>query len=250
MKVMKKACGKPDSPGWGFTLIELLVVIAIIAILATLLFPMLSKGVNGALTTKSMANLKQIHLLVENYVNGKDGIYPPARSSVTNSYSDTERYWSRLVWEYNFGAFQGDPPSVMDAMKNSNYSKVMWCPLLVKRYGQDQHPIGRTSYSLNWFFAVASDGGGVRWDGNAAMSGRMEPYIVAGTLHPANPKFGTYAYFQSSLYPYDQEHRNVAYEYGNSDSALALFLDGHARLIPRAEAVALNSMIADQTSLE
>jgi prepilin-type N-terminal cleavage/methylation domain-containing protein len=60
----------------GFTLIELLVVIAIIGILAGLLLPTLSKAREKALTTGSINNLRQIHVLVHTYVDDNQGTWP------------------------------------------------------------------------------------------------------------------------------------------------------------------------------
>lgn len=239
-----------EKRGTGFTLIEMLVVVAIIGLLAALLFPMLGRGRDRALTTKSMANLRQIHLLFSNYLAGNNDVYPGARLNTTNSYTENERYWSRAVWEYNFGKFAGDPPEVMTAMQNSPYSKVMWCPLMVKRYGQDQHPIGRTSYSMNWYFADTSGGGGIRREGNQGLKGNKEPFLVTGVPHGGDARFGTYAQFRSSMFPYDYSWENVAYEYGDHDAALGLYLDGHSRLIPQADGIAMNALIVDQGSLE
>ncbi|MBM3832175.1 MAG: type II secretion system protein [Verrucomicrobia bacterium] len=52
----------------GLTLIELLLVIAVIAILASLIFPALSRPKNGAHTVKCGSNVRQIALALPFYV--------------------------------------------------------------------------------------------------------------------------------------------------------------------------------------
>ena len=62
------AGGPSCSPRGAFTLIELLVVIAIIAILAALLMPALSRARNRARQALCQANLKQIFLALNSYI--------------------------------------------------------------------------------------------------------------------------------------------------------------------------------------
>lgn len=57
----------------GFTLIELLVVIAIIAILAAILFPVLTAAQERARTTKCISNLKQIVAAIYMYTDDYNG---------------------------------------------------------------------------------------------------------------------------------------------------------------------------------
>lgn len=57
----------------GFTLIELLVVIAIIAILASLLLPVLSRGKSQALKVGCLSNLRQLQLAWLLYAEENDG---------------------------------------------------------------------------------------------------------------------------------------------------------------------------------
>jgi prepilin-type N-terminal cleavage/methylation domain-containing protein len=67
----------PNSgPRSGFSLLELLVVVAIIAILASLLFPVLVRAKESALRTDSAAHLHQIGLGVVLYASDYDEALP------------------------------------------------------------------------------------------------------------------------------------------------------------------------------
>ena len=60
----------------AFTLMEILVVMAIIIGLAAILIPSLNSALESAKATKDMSNLRQIGILMQTYLNDKDGILP------------------------------------------------------------------------------------------------------------------------------------------------------------------------------
>jgi len=62
----------------GFTLVELLVVIGIIALLISILLPVLGRAQSAARSTVCLSQLKQIGSAVALYVNAEDQFLPPS----------------------------------------------------------------------------------------------------------------------------------------------------------------------------
>lgn len=74
----------------GFTLVELLVVIGIIALLISLLLPVLSKVRDSANAVKCSSNMKQLYIAFQLYANTFDGYALPAQAM---SGSSTQFWW-------------------------------------------------------------------------------------------------------------------------------------------------------------
>jgi prepilin-type N-terminal cleavage/methylation domain-containing protein/prepilin-type processing-associated H-X9-DG protein len=64
----------------GFTLVEILVVIAIIAVLAAILFPVISSATRTARKAKCMSNLRQLVMAHKMYSDDHDRTIVPARA--------------------------------------------------------------------------------------------------------------------------------------------------------------------------
>lgn len=233
----------------GFTLIELLVVVAIIAVLAAILVPVAGRMRNAALTTASTSNLRQIHALFTSYLGENNNVFPTALGSTAED--PAARYhWRRVIWEKTHGPFTG---SVTAAMANSDYAKIMWCPLMMKKYGAEQHPWGRGSYAINFFFIDPTwrAGDPIRVLNREELKGRKEPLIMTGTVLKNSPKFGTWEAIQSAKFPYDTDWMNLNYAYGTSQNqALGLFLDGHVETISKERGAELDPLLRDNTNFE
>jgi prepilin-type N-terminal cleavage/methylation domain-containing protein/prepilin-type processing-associated H-X9-DG protein len=84
--------GKQAGRVFAFTLIELLVVIAIIAILAAMLFPVLSRAQETGRRIQCMNSLRQLELANQMYVTDSHGYYTPR--------DDNSRWPNRLYDTY------------------------------------------------------------------------------------------------------------------------------------------------------
>src|SRR4051812_48517511 len=89
----------------GFTLVELLVVIAIVAILASLLFPAVSKARVKAQSIQCVNNLHQIGIALQVFVENSHA-YPVLVTNTNNDYPAGNWTWIAQLEREGFGISQ------------------------------------------------------------------------------------------------------------------------------------------------
>lgn len=143
----------------AFTLIELLVVIAIVAILAAILFPVITKARERARQTRCLANLKQLAVACRMYADENHGYSPnPAFVVRTPDWEGLQTWRGRVVpqkgqiWQYVRNAGVYECPSdvglpALDVVPYQQQGTEMY-DYASKHYG--------LSYSMNHLFIDAS----------------------------------------------------------------------------------------------
>ena len=82
----------------AFTLIELLVVVAMVALLASLLLPVLSKARGGSQTARCRSNLKQLGLACAIYANDNQQCFPPPPTETVSAVAALFRVGEQITF--------------------------------------------------------------------------------------------------------------------------------------------------------
>jgi prepilin-type N-terminal cleavage/methylation domain-containing protein/prepilin-type processing-associated H-X9-DG protein len=129
----------------AFTLIELMIVIVIIAILASLLYPILTKGKARAQGSKCVSNLRQIAQACRLYTQDWDGAPVPMYVALATDAQGNwiqKRWWPYLLLTY------------------TEEQKVLECPSFGAHPSYYEPPdpnavdayYAQTGYGMNWYY--------------------------------------------------------------------------------------------------
>lgn len=150
---------------WAFTLMELLVVISIIAILASLLLPVLSAAKKRAGQAICINNLKQLGLGMQMYIDDHSDTFP-GNASQHSGFQASD--W--IYWRTNTAYPQVDKSPIAIAMADAS-PKLFRCPLDTDNTARMDSPMTDNvngiylySYSLTSYNIV--DSGSVDASGN------------------------------------------------------------------------------------
>lgn len=103
-----------------FTLIELLVVISIIAVLSTLIMPVVSSIRNKAKRTQCSSNLRELYLAVQLYAARNDDVLP---SWLSNLYPDLISEKSMFVCPADSTSTDGDLRSINRPVDSADFDQ-------------------------------------------------------------------------------------------------------------------------------
>jgi prepilin-type N-terminal cleavage/methylation domain-containing protein/prepilin-type processing-associated H-X9-DG protein len=226
----------------GFTLIELLVVVAIISLLAAMLLPALQRAKESGRRSKCMANLKQIGVATQLYLDDHGGAFPEYPST-------TARIAPYLGFTETGGALSA---------RLNNTGHVFYCPSAQGRGeavnetfweaylgGAYRHGGGKQCYGYNTYLAD-----GRNYYGESPTPIRKLSQVTA-------PLSTVLWAADAGSWQYDLVYAGFlgAYRHGGSPSSLpadlsvksnaagfnASFLDGHVEWVPWAKFYKWNS---------
>jgi len=183
----------------AFTLIETLVVIVIIATLAVLLLTAYGKLTDRASIAKSINNLRQIGIVVGDYIADHDGAFPSKR------FEDTNQNWIEEVYKR---AYKAEWPGFDPADTGENLrGTILFSPSL------------KSSESRPW----RSYG----WNGRLQIGGENPPRVSA-LSRPSQVILCGDSRNSSNI-----DYKNVNYR--NNGKALMLMADFHVQMFAPEE---------------
>lgn len=141
----------------AFTLIELLVVLAIIAVLASLVTPVIGSAIERGRSAKCVNNLRQIGAAVQQYVTDNDYRFPAIETKPASLPADVENKGTALEVLGPYGVTQAilTCPTYAATLRNveKHGSSYHFSPVL-----QDEKPASVKIYTRRGIFTVENIG--------------------------------------------------------------------------------------------
>lgn len=141
----------------AFTLIELLVVLAIIAVLASLVTPVIGSAIERGRSAKCVNNLRQIGAAVQQYVADNDYRFPAIETKPPSLPAEVENKGTALQVLGPYGVTQATLTCPTDAATLRNVEKhgtsYHFSPVL-----QDETPASVKIYTRRGIFSVENIG--------------------------------------------------------------------------------------------
>lgn len=226
----------------GFTLIELLIVIAIIAILASILMPVLKKAEERAESVYCMNNTRELTvgwIMYQGDNNEKLMAvvgYPGGESAIDGSASPTGNWedWTAGTWNVNNWGLVSN--TLMSAFVSN--AKTYKCP--ADRYRSPQNIGDRIrSYSMSGILDGSGSGAPLLVNGNGRTYTEATKSTDLRTPGPANifvfldeqaDSIDDMKFMVNAGYPSTGEHwRNLPAGYHDGDGSFS-FADGHSEI--------------------
>lgn len=209
----------------GFSLIELLTVVGVIVVLLGLLVPFLQKARDWSNVTGCQANLRQIGICVQFYIQDHDGQIVPMQCYASPG---DESSSDRTPWSASLQAYF----SSIKLEGRSTASSIFYCPSFVRSGALRVQNGFPTSYVVNR--SVMADL--TEKDRSVSLAAITSPATTLLMADGFSYDKGGVASIRNVSHVIPGSGCRIDYDWHGGDSANFLFLDGHVEKIAEKNA--------------